>query len=418
MGDHADAAAAAGRLVEDGVPVVAAATPADVPPPDPGDLLVVDEWTAETAPHVVAARRGGARVTVLAELVLRRFDGRVLAVTGTAGKTTVCHLVASVLRAAGAHVVMASGVRADNAWPNHSLVGVRGGDDAWLVAELTSTHLCHMDGWPGAEVGLLTNLWPDHIELHGSVERYVAAKARLLERSRVIVTPDGVNPSDRTPDLTFGPARPSGAGVWVDEDVIRAVTVDGDEVVIGAWDRRPRWAHPDAVLAACAAAVACGVDPESVMTGLASAPAPPHRMAEISQAGGIVRIDDSMSATPTKTASALRACPAGRIILVTGGMNRIGGVAVHDSTDERAALAETVALAGRVARAVVPFGPAGRVFARLECATPPEDDIAGAVARALDLAREGDTVLVSPMFPVDQAVRDAVPELLRGRDGV
>lgn len=413
VGDHEDAAAAARLLRDAGHPVERSATGRDAPHPRAGDLLVVDEWTAETAPHVVDARAAGARVTVLAELILARFGGRVLAVTGTAGKTSVCHLSAAILRQAGREVAMASGARAANAWPNHSLVDVRGDRETWLVAELTSTHLCHMDAWRGADVGVLTALWPDHVELHGSVERYVTAKVRLLDRCRTVVTPDRVNPTARTPDLTFGRARPSGRGVWVDGADIRAVGPDGVAVVVGRWSDRPAWAQPDAVLAACAAALACGVPPAAVMPGLRSAPAPPHRLDLIGTWAGVRRVDDSAATTPSKTAGALRAIGRGEIVLVAGGLDHMGGVAVHDSVEERAAFDATLALAAEVCRAVVPFGPAGRVFATLAVAAPGHDRLAGAIDAALAIARPGDTVLVSPMFPMEQADRDAVAALLR-----
>ena len=67
-------------------------------------VLVVDEWTPEGAPHVLAARAAGAEVTCLAELVLRRSAVPVVGITGTAGKTTACHRLAAMLDAAGAAV--------------------------------------------------------------------------------------------------------------------------------------------------------------------------------------------------------------------------------------------------------------------------------------------------------------------------
>ena len=77
-------------------------------------VLVVDEWTPEHAPHVLAARAAGARVTCLAELVLRRAAVPVVGVTGTAGKTTACHRLAALLEAAGRPYAMgAHGARGE-----------------------------------------------------------------------------------------------------------------------------------------------------------------------------------------------------------------------------------------------------------------------------------------------------------------
>jgi len=417
VGDHADADGAARVLSRDGMEVIRPDGPDEAARlVRRDDLLVVDEWTAETASHVVAARAVGAHVTVVAEIVLDRFGGRVVGVTGTAGKTTTCHLLASILRGAGRDVLMAS-ARAGNAWPDHTLLDVGSAPGTWLVAELTSTHLCHMDRWRGADVGVLTGLWADHVELHGSVDRYVAAKLRLLERSVRVVVPDDCEAvGDRRIDMRFARRRPAGAGVWSEDGFIRVAGVGAESAVIGRWADRPAWVHPDAVLAACAAAIACGVEPEHVMAGLVAAPAPPHRMDVIGVIGDVRRIDDSIAATPPKLVAALREMPEGRTVLVAGGLDRVEGSRVHASDEERRALDDAVARAGRVARVVVPFGPAAGVFAGCPGAVRAHERIDGAIDEALACARPGETVIVSPMFPVPQADRDAVPALLR-RDG-
>ncbi len=130
-------------------------------PRDPSheDVLVVDEWTAGTDPFVTAARARGVRVTVLAELLLERVRCPVIAVTGTAGKTITCHMVAHLLRVAGRRPVMSTTARSGNAWPDHSLVGVECGPDPSRIdgrvcplrsVEAQGTSGCHRPSNRGA----------------------------------------------------------------------------------------------------------------------------------------------------------------------------------------------------------------------------------------------------------------------------
>ncbi len=68
-------------------------------------VLVVDEWTPQHDPEVLAARARGCRVTTLADLILARAEGPIVAVTGTAGKTSTCHALRALLISSGATVV-------------------------------------------------------------------------------------------------------------------------------------------------------------------------------------------------------------------------------------------------------------------------------------------------------------------------
>jgi UDP-N-acetylmuramoylalanine--D-glutamate ligase len=403
-------------------------------PPAPGDdaaaalggarLLVVDEWTAETDAQVLAARAAGVRVTVLAELLLERMPCRVLAVTGTAGKTTATRLAAAILAGAGVPVLATHTARAGNAWPDHGLLGTPVPPGAWLAAELTSTHLCHIDGGGLADVAVLTCLWPDHVELHGSPEAYAAAKRRLFDRRRAggwAVLPAGDGPGLAMPGgPVAGPvARFSASG----------------EVALGAWAARGRlWArwdgpavdvgpagavvppavHPAAALAACAAALACGAPPESLADGLRAAPPLPHRLRVLGTLAGTPLVDDAMAATPAKAAAALARFGDRSVVLVAGGDDRPGGLAVHDHPAERALLARACAEAARASRAVVLFGPAAHRLAPHLAGLDPvvACDLPAAVAAARRWAPGAAAVLVAPMFPVAQADREALAGLV------
>ena len=104
-----------------------------------------------------------------------------LGVTGSAGKSTTARLAEAMLRASGVEVLSAHDAPADNAWPTAALVArvLAARPPAWCVAELTSNHLAVCSASP--QIACITNVWPDHVDQHGSLAAYLAAKRRIVE---------------------------------------------------------------------------------------------------------------------------------------------------------------------------------------------------------------------------------------------
>ena len=384
------------------------------------DVMVVDEWTAEVADHVRRARASGVDVIVPAQLILEDLDLPVVAVTGSGGKTGTSHLVASILRAAGRRVAMAS-ARLANAWPDHSLLDGRADDAEIVVAELTSTHLCFMRSWRGPMVGVLTAFWSDHIEFHGSLAAYESAKVGMLDRAgRVVAGADSAlrrrSGSAWVVDAEFSILHPVHRGAWIDAGRLWIASGTGDPSPVMRVDDAPDGTHPGSLIAGAATAVALGVDGPAVARGVRACPAPPHRMNRVGEWHGRVLIDDSCCATPRKVIEALRRCPPGRTVLVAGGRRRVGGRMVHRSLEEASAEHEALRMIDATVRAVVPFGDAAGRFAGCRHAVGAQPDLGNAIARARDLSEDGDTILVSPMYPVTADERARVPRLLRDPD--
>lgn len=408
IADPDDARAATLLLGQRGYEVVDPG-PATSPPID---LLVVDEWTPESAPWVQEARESGTPTAVLAELLLDDAAGSVVGVTGTAGKTSTCRALAHLLRATGAPVRMSDAARSGNAWPDHSLAGDMP-PDAVVVAELTSTHLCHM-GSVRVDVGVVTTVRPDHIELHGSLERYFAAKRRLVHA----VPPGGpvVLPVDDTTTLAalgvhgqpkwgFGYDTGAGHGAFLSakQRVLLRSPQGREEAPCPA-----RGTGARAVLAASATALALGVPVDAVAGSLARLPQPPHRMAARVLETGITLIDNTMAATPLKVLAGIDDAPAGQLVVVVGGNRAPSGTPVHDSPDERRALVEALRQVRERASLMVAFGPAAADVRDVVAVDREAPDIRS----ALDLALRGcpveATVMVAPMFPMTPAERNLV----------
>ena len=153
---------------------------------DPGaaDVAYLDVWTPEVAPRVERLRSQGTRISCLGDLLLERWQGPTIGITGTAGKTTTTALVAAMLGASGIDVAVSAGARAGNLWPTADLLArLEAGDSAGtLLLELTSSHLAFMSTSPG--LAAVVSFWPDHLELHGGLEGYRAAKETIVRHQR------------------------------------------------------------------------------------------------------------------------------------------------------------------------------------------------------------------------------------------
>ena len=149
---------------------------------DPGhhDEAFLDVWTPEVAPRVALLRESGCVVRCLGDLVLEHSTVPTIGVTGTAGKTTTAAFLAHLLRSAGVAVHTSTTARAGNLWPTVELVPPPA--DGVVLMELTSSHLCFTTRSP--TIAVITCFWPDHLELHGSLERYRTAKEAIVRHQQ------------------------------------------------------------------------------------------------------------------------------------------------------------------------------------------------------------------------------------------
>jgi UDP-N-acetylmuramoylalanine--D-glutamate ligase len=391
---------------------------------DPGvaEIAYLDVWTPEVAPRVRRLRAQGTRLSCLADLLLERAGGPVLGVTGTAGKSTTSAFAAQLARAAGRAVRAATRARAGNLWATGELLDPLPGAGELLVLELTSSHLCFTAHSPATAV--VTSFWPDHLELHGSLQAYRAAKETIVRhqsaRDAVVVDPG----DEATAGFARGPARPVGFGV--DREVDDGAFLAGD-VVVARWSGAERVLAAGAVpvrgrqranvAAAVAAVLAAGVPLDGLPPDLGLLAAPPFRAATVRGTGRLEVVDDGLAATPAKARATLGARAAGSVVLLAGGALRPRGVRVHASPAERVLLEGACDEAARVARVAVLFGAAGRELGSLLAArgVPVEraPGLAAAVERAVALAAPEGTVVFSPFYPVAQRDREAFAALAR-----
>jgi UDP-N-acetylmuramoylalanine--D-glutamate ligase len=328
-----------------------------------------------------------ARVVGDVELAWRTLGVPVVAVTGTNGKSTTTRLVEAMLCAAGLRAESAGNIGR----PALELVG-RPLDVA--VLEVSSFQLEATSRFR-PRVAVILNLAPDHLDRHASFDAYRDAKALILRRQEAGDTAI-LNGDD--PAVVELAAR-TRARVWLFRcrgPVESGASWDAGAVVLrnGRDTRRVRLDgfDPDSglavenVLAALAACHALDVDPDKARGALLDFRNLPHRREPVAQRGGVVWIDDSKATNPAAAIHALRSSRR-PVVWLAGGRNK---------GFDFEALAE--AAAGRV-RAAVLFGEAaGELESALarRVAIHRVPDLAAAVVLAARLARDGDSVLLSP----------------------
>jgi UDP-N-acetylmuramoylalanine--D-glutamate ligase len=357
---------------------------------DGKDLVVANPAVPFDHPVLRAADERGVPVTTEMNLFLEHVPAPVFGVTGTKGKSTTSTLLAGMLAAGGRRVHLGGNV-------GHSLLGEVAGirTEDLVVLELSSFQL-----WWTRRIGraphvtLITNLFGDHLDRHGTFEEYAAAKRAALDAqgpSDVAVLPGDDADVRRAGYLQAGRARRALYGRGGDFD-LEGHALRGP----GGWrvdlEGFPLWgAHNrrNALAAAAAAAQAPGTTPEHVQSALLAARPLPHRLAPVAEVRGVLYVDDSNGTNPTSTLCALDACPRPAVVLVGGKDKGLDPTALLDGLVAKA-------------RAVVGIGTTGpMVVGRLQgrmVAVDGGGTIEKAVVRAAELARPGDAVLLSPAY--------------------
>ena len=380
-------------------------------------------------PHAIVVRARAAGVEIIGDTELfcreRRHLGRpgkVVAITGTNGKSTTSALSAHLLEVAGCDVALGGNIgKAVLDLPPFA-------PDRHYVLEYSSFQI---DLTPGldADVSVLLNVQADHLDRHGTLENYAAIKARIFDglganQCGVI----GID-SDLTRRLaqhwpfalsrrTVSTAGPVGDGVYAREGLLfearggmveAPISLRGIPALRGAHN----WEN---AAAAFAAARALGLSREDIIAGLRSFPGLAHRMEEVGRLGRVAFINDSKGTNADAAARAL-AC-FDPVFWIVGGRAKQGGLAGLEAYYPR------VAKAYLIGEAAEDF--AGQLDGRVayeHCGTL-ENAVAAASRDALRSVARAPVVLLSPacasydQFPNFAERGEAFRSLVASHEGV
>jgi len=387
------------------------------------DVLFLSPGVPPTAPIVLEARRRGVPLSSEPRLFTQVCPAPVVGITGSSGKTTTTTLVGRMFEVAGCRTWVGGNIGTPL---TERLLGPEEPDVA--VMELSSfqlelfspdyqgpevgerrsarSRILSLEGW-SPHVAALTNITPNHLDRHPSMEDYARAKANIVayqspgdwavlnaddERCRAL--------RGRTPArvLSFSLREPVDEGGWLRGETLM-LRVDGQERPLCRVGEIPlrgthNWAN---VLAAACCALAGGVSMDAMRDAVRTFAGVPHRLEVVRESGGVTWVNDSIATSPERAMAALRSYNE-PLVLLAGGRDK------HLPWEEWADLA-----LGR-ARLIIAFGEAAPIVeaalagareraqaaADHGAAVERAPTMADAVALAAKRARPGDVVLLSP----------------------
>jgi len=281
-------------------------------------------------PHWTVEKAKGSGIEVIGdiELFARALDAlpadqrpRVVAITGTNGKSTTTALIGWVLKQAGLTVHVGGNIGIGVlALPEPT-------PEAVYVIEVSSYQL-DLTARFAPDVAILTNISPDHLDRHGGMEGYVAAKARIFAYAGVQLVGtdeawgrqvfDGL--SNATPISTAEPASPTG-GVHARAGRVQA---NGETVDLTAASSLPGRHNAQNAAFAWATARALGIPHETAVAGLLTFPGLAHRMETVGQLGRVRFVNDSKATNADAARQALLSWD--RSFWIAGGRAKAGGI--------------------------------------------------------------------------------------------
>ena len=354
------------------------------------DLIVLSPGVPPETPGVAAARRRGVPVISEVELASRWLRGRMVAVTGTKGKSTTVVVAARMLEAGGRRAVVGG-----NIGVALSSQVEESGPDVVHVVEVSSFQLELTESFR-PWIAVCLNLSPDHLDRHASFEAYAGAKARVFANQ----TPDDamvINADDphvleiaragRARALRFAVDSRVAEGVQVTADGIAHRSAGGEECLVPMSAVRVPGRHLlGDVAAAAAVGLLAGVDAGAMTRAVRSFTGLEHTLELVAEVGGVRFVNDS-KATNVVAARAAIECFGPGLAVILGG--RFKGGRFEDLRAPLAARGASVVAIGE-ARAQV------RRALEPEVAVHEAGTMDEAVRQAAGLARPGGAVLLAP----------------------
>jgi UDP-N-acetylmuramoylalanine--D-glutamate ligase len=391
----ANAAAAAQKLSDAGIDATAGSH--DLERIARAAVVVASPGVPPDAPPLAAALAAKVPIVSEIEVALRVLERmRYIAITGTNGKTTTTALVGHLLRTLGKRVADAG-----NIGTPLTEIALREDRPDWIALELSSFQL-HDTPSVNPEIGVLTNLAPDHLDRYASADEYYADKSLLFHNAsdksawvlnaddaRVMTMAAGVPGAHRF----FGIASESAEMRFVREGSGGEIRWNGARIL--SREDLPLLGDHNVMNAMAASLAVIAADPahatrsslSRIADGLRSFRPPPHRLEMVGERGGVLWINDSKATNISSTQVAIDGMTRPTVLLLGG----------RHKGEPYTALADGLR---RIVRVVLAYGEAAPIIEKdLDGIVPVErldKDFAKVVARARAIAKPGDVVLLSP----------------------
>lgn len=354
------------------------------------DIIVKNPGIKWDHPLLVLAKENGAIVLIDSTIFMALCPVPVLGVTGSKGKTTTASVLAHILEVAGHHVVRA-GISQVGVLSEFSKIQ----PDSVVVFELSSWRLSGLKLIEKSpSISIITNLYPDHLNYYGSMERYAEDKKIITDfqkESDTLVLTQNNEWTEYFSDtkanvLLFGNKNTLPA--WHDD---RALYLKMDEEDTEILQKDQSFFKGDYIfenfLAAALGARSFGVSTRNILEGLKTFPGVPHRFSLVREMGGVRYINDTTATIPAAALSSIRSVD-GPVILLAGG------------SDKRLPLDDLVTAIRESKKAILFKGTDTDKILEILGEEKKGSVVVDSMKEALSVAREcaepGDTVLLAP----------------------
>ncbi len=354
------------------------------------DLIVVSPGVSVDALPIVQARTSGEPIIGEIELAAQFLPGRIVAITGSNGKTTTTTLTGEILTAGGLPTLVGGNIGT----PAISLVE-RAKPDHIIVLEVSSFQLETIQTFR-PKMAVILNITPDHLDRHRTFAAYAGAKARIFENQQAddfaVLNADDPNcvalaEGIRAHICWFSRKKEVQQGASVQDGRIGFRDAGGKREIMLVSEIPLKGAHNlENVLAAICAGALMGVKPEHIRRAVQQFKAVEHRLEYVATIRGVDYYNDSKATNVDATIKALESFPA-NIHLILGGKDKGSDYTVlNDLLRERVKRVYTIGAA------------AEKIESHIKGAAEivPAETLDDAVRRAAAVAQAGDVVLLAP----------------------
>ena len=358
------------------------------------DLIVVSPGVPTDSPPLVQARALGENVIGEVELAAQFFPGRIVAITGSNGKTTTTTLAGEIVAAAGYRAAVGGNIGT----PAISLVEAATADTI-AVLEVSSFQLETIQTFR-PQVAVVLNVTPDHLDRHRTFAAYADAKARIFENQRAgdftVLNADDhtcVELANRTRAQVFWFSRATEVkqGAFVHEGRIFFRDHSGQKEIMLVSEIPLKGAHNvENVLAAVCVGALLGCAPDRIQAAVRNFKAVEHRLEHVATIGGVDYYNDSKATNVDATIKAIESFPA-NIHLILGGKDKGSDYTVlNELIQTRVKRVYTIgAAAAKIESQIVSSKNGGPEIDHAET-------LETAIRHAAEIAKPGDVVLLAP----------------------
>jgi UDP-N-acetylmuramoylalanine--D-glutamate ligase len=354
-------------------------------------------------PHLINAKNNGSIVTSEMEVFFSLCPCRIIAVTGSDGKTTTTTLISELLKGAGYQVHLGGNIGKPLLC---ELPSISFGD--LVVLELSSFQLHSMTCRP--QTAVITNISPNHLDKHKDYQDYIDAKRSIFLNQKsddrlILYADDPVTPyyaaqASGTVSM-FSDSCMVESGCICENGLISFVSPGCKEAVMRADEIRIPGKHNIRNMLAAFEAVRYDVPVEICREVASTFPGVPHRLEEVRILNGVRYINDSIASSPTRTIAGLQAMKTKPIVLL-GGYDK--HLPFDTLGDELCRLSKAVILCGATAQKIENAILHSSCYSELPIYRT--DNLEASVRLASSIAEAGDIVLLSPACASFDAFRN------------